>query len=467
MLRLKSSKNVFLKGQVDSAVQFIEACRKFISIDSSVAQGNLEAAEFVADLAEKKGLIVEVQKEFDSGVEQANVLIRPLTGRPAAEFLLQNHLDTPDPGHFQLWHDNSQNPYDATIKDGKIYGLGTADVKLDFLCKLEALASFAGVESWKLPPVLVGTYGEESGMQGMLKLIRRNKVNAGMAIVGEPSDLSLITAAKGFAVIEIRIPFSESEKAYKRDHDLQESTSTQSRLFKGKSAHSSTPHLGESAIIKMLDFLFELPDGMAILSIDGGTAANTIASHALLELDMVSHLHHPIKQKLMSIYQVIKNLELEFLKHKDDDFYPAHPTLSLGMIRTDADHIVLSGNCRLPPVISQSIYEVWMKQIQKVCENQKADFRILDYKKPFRTSTESPLIQGCLAELAELGLKPQQITQASTNEASLLSRIGVECVCFGPGLREGNIHTPSEHVSLNDLTKATEFYKRLIGRFCL
>lgn len=448
-------------------MQFIEACRQLIAIDSSVTQGNIEAARFLGELATSLNLVVELQTEFDSGLEQANLIIRPLAGQPSQEVLFQGHLDTPDAGHFQLWTDNSHNPFDAIIKENKIYGLGTADVKLDFLCKLQALSTFAGVESWKCPPVLVGTFGEESGMQGMLKLIRRQKVNAKLAIVGEPSDLQLITAAKGFAVIEIRIPFSESEIAYRKDHDLRESTSTHSRLFRGKSAHSSTPHLGESAIIKLFDFLKDLPDGMAILEIDGGTASNTIPSNAMLELDMVSHLQNPIKHRLIHIYDCIRELEEEFSHHQDQDFSPPTPTLSIGMIRTEESEVVLSGNCRIPPIISQGIYEMWMRKIQKVCEEQGSKFRILDYKKPFRTPDDSELVKICLEEMAHVGLRGIQTTQSSTNEASLLSRIGIDCVCFGPGVREGNIHTPHENVALSDLDLATQFYKRMIERLCL
>jgi acetylornithine deacetylase/succinyl-diaminopimelate desuccinylase-like protein len=438
-----------------------------ISIDSSVSQGNLEVTRFVESEARRMGLHVELQNEFDGGLEQANIIIRPLAGKPSQELLFQNHLDTPDPGHFQLWADNSHNPFEAVIKENKIYGLGTADVKLDFLCKLQALASFIGIEAWKCPPVLVGTFGEESGMQGMLKLIRRQKVNAKMALVGEPSNLKLITAAKGFAVIEIRVPFSQSELAYKQDHDLRESTSTQSRIFRGTSAHSSTPHLGESAIIKLFEFLRDLPEGIAILQIDGGTASNVIPSNAMLELDTVSHIQNPIKHKILRIYDGIKDLENEFLKFKDPDFSPPYPTLSIGTVRTSDDSILMSGNCRVPPVISQSIYELWMRKIQNVCEEQGAQFRILDYKKPFRTPNESSLVKVCLEEMEHAGISPQVSTQASTNEASLLSRVGIDCVCFGPGPREGNIHTPQEHVSLGDLEKATDFYKRIIERLCL
>lgn len=67
-----------------------------------------------------------------------------------------------------------------------------------------------------LQPVLVGTFGEETGMQGALKLIRKNKINAKYALIGDPTDSNIVSAAKGYATVEMRIPFSAEEMTYKR-----------------------------------------------------------------------------------------------------------------------------------------------------------------------------------------------------------------------------------------------------------
>lgn len=438
-----------------------------ISLESTPTHGNREVAEFAAELCSQKGLHVELQKDFIGDAEHINVIARPQETRPSLEFLLQTHLDTNEPGPFSLWTATGCNPFDATIMDGKIYGLGAADVKLDFLCKLQALSSFSGPRAWKLPPVLVGTYGEESGMTGALRLIRKNKVSTKMALIGEPSDLRLIGAAKGFASVEIRIPFSVEEIAYRGEHNLKESTSTQSKLFIGKAAHSSTPHLGDSAITKMMEYLLQLPESVTLMEIDGGINHNSVPSHALLEIDIVSNTSKPVLAKLAKIYTAYKELETEFTRHKDEDFLPSHPTLNIGMIRTYEDDILISGSCRIPPVVSNEIYESWMEKLRVVCESAGAQFRVTDYKKPFRTDENSILIRGCQSELRTLQMNADVTTQPSTNESSIFSRIGIDCVCFGPGKREGNVHTPSEHVLIEDLHKATLFYQRVIERFCL
>ncbi len=447
-------------------MDFIEACRQFIAVDSTSQQSSKEVMELAAKFCKEHGLHVELSEEVIGGQEEFNLIARPQPRTPTLEFLFQTHLDTVDPGPFQLWQKTRQNPFDATIIDGRIYGLGSADTKLDFLCKLSAIAKFSAHTAWKLPPVLVGTFGEESGMRGALKLIRKNQISAKMALIGETSNLNLINAAKGFARVEIRLPFSSEELAYRQEHNLRESTTTQSKIFHGEAAHSSAPHLGDSAIVKMLDYLSQIPDNVTLMEIDGGTNYNTVPAHAFLEIDL-SPLHNPITQRIQAVFRVIQQLEKEFKTYEDPDFYPSHPTLNIGIIRTFDDHIAIGGNCRIPPNITQNVYEAWMKRLNQVCVQNNASFRVTDYIKPFRTATNSILVKGCLDELRRLGLSDRCTTQPSSNEASIFSRVGIECVCFGAGVREGNIHTPHENVALEDLNKAVSFYERVIERFCL
>jgi acetylornithine deacetylase/succinyl-diaminopimelate desuccinylase-like protein len=438
-----------------------------IAFDSTPAQGTRELVLWLAEMARERGLHAEIQEEVFGDQPQANVIIRPVAGRPSLELLLQTHLDTPDPGPFGLWTETGHNPFDATIIEHKIYGIGAADVKLDFLCKLEALSGFSGDTAWRLPPVLVGTYGEELGMIGTLKAIRKNKISAKMALIGEPSELQVITAGKGIATVEIRIPYSEEERRYRFEHNLRESTSTESRIFNGKAAHSSTPHLGESAIKKMFEYLLQLPENIVVMEADGGVNFNTVPANAFFEIDPVSTIADPMSKKLAAIYRALMDLENQFLAYQDRDFNPSHPTLNVGLVRTFEDHIFLSGSCRIPPIVTNEVYEGWMMGLRRKCEAINAEFRVTDYKRPYRTDENSIFVRGCVAELEEMGLSPKTTTQASSNEASLWSRTGIECISFGPGIREGNIHTPKEHVLIDDLKKAIEFYRRVIGRFCL
>ncbi len=445
-------------------MDLIEAARKLIAIDSTPAQGNRRMVSCASELCQSLGLHVELQEETTGDLQQANILVRPHERRGDLELLLQTHLDTPDPGPFGAWAKTDYNPFDAHIIENRIYGLGAAGTKLDFLCKMLAMKA-AGSDLRGMPPVLVGTFGEESGMTGALKLIRKNKISSKLALIGEPSNLQLITAGKGFASVEISVPFEEDEKKFRIEHNLSEGTSTQSRLFHGKSAHSSTPQRGESAIKKMFDYLLQLPEDLIIMEIDGGVNSTTVPAQAFLEVDPVSGCKLPMAKKLGLIYRAILDLEQVFMQHQDARFTPAEPTLSIGLVRTSESEVVVAGNCRMPPTISTEVYESWMQRLQKVCESVGGAFRVHDYKKPYQTDENSVFVRGAQDELRSMGLSEHLQTQSSTNEASLFSRVGIQCISFGPGAREDNIHTPNENVAVEDLRRAIDFYTRMIKRF--
>lgn len=451
-----------------TSTDFIETCRKLISIDTSPNVSTVEAVEYLAGLATEAGLHAEVMREVHNGVAQANIIVRLQPYQPGdSEFLLQTHLDTVDPDNFALWKKNDFNPFEAVIEDGKIYGLGAAEVKLDFLCKMIALLKMKNHAPGALKPVLVGTFGEETGMQGALRLIRKNKINAKYAVLGEATDMQLVNACKGFAVVEINVPISADEKKYKEERGRLESVMTETKLFAGRSSHSSTPHLGDNAIQKMFDFLQKMPENIVLIEVDGGTRFNMVPNQAMVEVDFTSHVKELTSVKLNKIYRVLQEVENDMKELTDTAFEPVHSTLSMGIIRTTEDYIRIGGSCRILPNITQEQYEIWMKKIQSICIEVGAEFKITDYKRPFRTQENSVLIKAAQSLLNKQGLDSQCRSLASTNEASLFSRLGIECICIGAGARDGNVHTPEEHVKIEDLSKMISFYEQMIERFCV
>lgn len=453
---------------------FIESCRKFIELDSSPSVGNSDVAAYAADLCREAGLFVELQTETVNGLSQTNVIARPVPVRPEKEFLLQTHLDTCDSGAYGLWTKTGANPFSASIyadgEDERLYGLGAADTKLDFLCKLQAIIDLKaemGSRAWKLPPVLVGTFGEETGMTGAIRLIRKKMISASMALVGEPTDLRAVCAGKGFVAVEIEVPFSEEEKELRAVHDVSDASTTQSRMFVGKAAHSSAPQAGDSAILKMLDYFTKLPDGLVLMEMDGGVNFNTVPSHAHLEIDMVGGVRETIGPKIARIVKASADLERRFLEYSDPEFDPAHATLNIGTVRTFEDFIKFSGCCRLPPTVSNEVYEKWMELLRSACLDVGAVFRVTEYKQPFRTDASSSFVEVCRGELEKLGLPATCRTQSVANEANVFSRFGIPCVVIGPGRGVGNSHAPNEHVRIDQLHQAIQFYRGVIERVSL
>jgi acetylornithine deacetylase/succinyl-diaminopimelate desuccinylase-like protein len=419
----------------------------------------------LGEVARDLGFHVEFQQENLNGLEQMNLLLRPSATVPEDELLLQTHLDTVEPGNFAKWTKTQSNPFNATIYGDELYGLGVADTKLDFVCKLFAAKGFLS-KPLNRPFVLVGTFGAQSGMAGAVKLIRRKQINCKMALVGEPTNLSLVHAGQGLAVVEISIPFSQEELDYRKEHDLMESSSTQSKMFSGKAAHSSRPQLGENAIVKMLDYLTQLPSGLAIMDLDGGVNFNSVPDTAVLEIDLVAGFREPIVPKISAVLKRAKEVEAEFKAYSED--LQEAPTMNIGMIRTFDDQIRVTGSCRMPYSVSEDKYKGWMKMLGEACLDVGGQFRIRDYKSAFHVKKSSTFLQGALDILTQMTgqeIGPQVISTAS--EASVFGRMGVECLVFGPVESYGNSHAPNEMVSLSQLDQAIAFYGKCIERFCL
>lgn len=446
-------------------MNFLEVCRKLIGFDTTPEHSTLSTVEFFADLAEQSGLRAEVQKENHRGIEQANLLIRhpehPEISKDETLFL--THLDTVDPGNFALWSKTQNNPFNASLYGDELFGLGAADVKLDFACKFEAARRTAAVKNVK-PFVVAATYGAQSGMDGVMKLYRRKKTLARQALIGEPTDRHLLTSGQGFATLEIFVPFSDEERSYRTDHDMMESTTSQSRVFTGKAAHSLMPDTGENAINKMLEYLSQLPDGIAIMDLDGGVNQNSVPESAVLEVDFVAGFKEPLSTRLSKIFEVLKDMRIHLSNFSDVNFEPSTASFNLGIIRTSEDGVRLQGCCRLPPSFKEETYAQWIKRIEEVCEQSDAIFRVLDYKKGFLGNPSSALAQRAIEELNRLGVSEVSSKKLVATEANILNRLGVECLVWGPGVSVGNSYAPNESVKMSDLSLAVDFYESLMKR---
>ena len=84
-------------------------------------------------------------------------------------------------------------------------GLGSADAKLDWLCKAEALRRCAGA-TLRRPVLLLGTYGEERGLVGAREFLEQSPgPRPAAALVGEPTECQLVTQHKGLLVGELHL----------------------------------------------------------------------------------------------------------------------------------------------------------------------------------------------------------------------------------------------------------------------
>lgn len=111
--------------------------------------------------------------------------------------LLNSHLDTvkPNKGY-------TRNPFDATIANEKLFGLGSTDAGAALMCLYHTFKQFYLTENLTHNLIFAATAEEEiSGKQGIESIIPLLP-KLDLAIVGEPTEMHLAIAEKGLLVLD-------------------------------------------------------------------------------------------------------------------------------------------------------------------------------------------------------------------------------------------------------------------------
>src|SRR5205807_9550569 len=111
------------------------------------------------------------------------------------------------------------------------------------LCKAEAARRLQGRKCAR-PFWLLGTFGEEVGLRGARHFTQSElfrQVAPSQVLCGEPSELQLISAHKGYAVVRCTLRDAKARLVSSAGPGIEQ------LYFAGKAAHSSTPQLGVNA----------------------------------------------------------------------------------------------------------------------------------------------------------------------------------------------------------------------------
>ncbi len=157
------------------------------------APGEAAVARALGDVLRDWGFSVEI---VDAAAGRPNVIARIGEG-PGRTLMLNGHLDVV--GVEGMMH----APFDAELRDGKIFGRGSADMKggIAAMCAGAARAAAAGIGG---EIIIAAVCDEEMASQGTRALIARG-VRADAAIVTEPTGLTIASAHKGFVWIEVTV----------------------------------------------------------------------------------------------------------------------------------------------------------------------------------------------------------------------------------------------------------------------
>ena len=235
-------------------------------IPASLLAGEQRVADFLASVAARAGLEVELQKVLP---DRSNLIARLLPpNKIRRTILLAPHLDT-------VGACGSQ--FVPRRKNGRLHGRGACDTKGSVAAMLTALCELANSKSrpQETEIVFAGLVDEENAQAGS-RALAASGFKADLAIVGEPTQLQVVTAHKGSLWLQLET--------------------------RGRAAHGATPQLGQNAVHEMARIVDRLETDYAsrlrrrrhpllgaatvnVGMIHGGTQPNIVPDRCTITID--------------------------------------------------------------------------------------------------------------------------------------------------------------------------------------
>lgn len=359
-------------------------------------------------------------------------------------------------------------PYEARIDDGKIFGRGTIDDKGPAVAALYGMKRVmdSGVSLKRRVRIIFGT-NEETGWGGITHYVEKE---GGVACGFTPDGaFPLIHGEKGILDVEFTKTFDAVEspvrllslrggnavnmvpdsatavivgeganawmdhikKVIKTDErfSISQSNHQWSITRMGKSAHGSTPELGENAVSHLIDFMLE----------------------------------QGLEDESLCEYRKLVGLEMDGSSFgcKMADAYGAL-TFNVGLFQLENGEASFRVNIRYP--ISEKEADV-MKALQSVAVKEqgwKADK--LSHLAPIYREKDDALVQALLGVYQEVtgDLEKEPFTIGGGTYARAMDNV----VAFGPGLMGSAklAHQPNEYIEIEELVALAEIYGKAIER---
>ncbi len=348
-----------------------------------------EVAEAAADLLRQHVPSVEIETYCRTpGI--VNVVARIRGAGPGRRIIFNGHLDTFPPG--DGW---SVDPLGGTVRDGKLFGRGAADMKGGIACSIAALACLARSRHlWQGEAVLTLAGDEETmGGEGTQYLLDHVPYATGDAVIigdaGSPEVLRF--GEKGFLWIELTAA--------------------------GRAAHGAHVHLGINAIDRLragLDVLAGLED------------LHPVARSGAGEADTLQRI-------TVNIGRIAGGV-------------------STNLVPASA---VASADIRLPAGVSTATIESHLAATLGAIDG--ISWNILRRVEPAFTDPQSEIV-GLTAHAAEqvLGHAPLVNMRVGASDARLFRAAGIPTVVYGP--TPFNMGGPDEYVLLDDLSVVAQVH---------
>ena len=244
--------------------------QELIKIPSDETAGEKEVCEYLESYLKSLGMKVRLQEVLPN---RPNIIAEVIGDEVGKSIMFNGHVDTVPVGDIKKW---SMDPYSAIIKDNKLFGRGSTDMKGAIASMIIAMKFIMNnVEKFNGKIIFTGVMAEETTGLGTQKIVEEN-IKADMALVGEPSDEKIYRAHKGTMWFNL---------------------STYGKLEHSSESNSES----NNAIINMMKLIMEINEiskeletiennlvghpSINIGLIDGGTKQNMIADSCRISID--------------------------------------------------------------------------------------------------------------------------------------------------------------------------------------
>jgi acetylornithine deacetylase/succinyl-diaminopimelate desuccinylase-like protein len=342
--------------------------------------------------------------------ERPNLVIRLAGREPGRRLVLNGHTDTKPPGDRADWR---HEPTAGVISDGRLHGLGSADMKGALSAMLHAAAALAaGGLPLRGELVLILSADEEgSGMLGLAHVLATTGLTADAAMIGEPSGVDgpfdgLAIGARGFHGFSLR--------------------AVGRRVHSGLAGTPSATPEAIRALVRASDRLGSMVDFQAAPS----------AAFPLGPRLAITGLQAGVGPGILPTQAVARG-EVRTIP---------------GMTWAGTDRALREALAR----IRDDAGEALLVELESEPEDWPAS----------SIDAREPIVAALAAATAQVtGRRPELSVFPGATEAHAFAARGIPCVpAFGPG-RLAAAHVPDESVDLDDLLVAARIYALAIADY--
>jgi succinyl-diaminopimelate desuccinylase len=236
-------------------------CERLITYDTSTPEGINSAAGFVKGWLEARD--IDVRAETNNGLP---VLAATVGAQDGPTIVLHGHLDVV-PG--------AAGQFQPRVDGDRLYGRGAYDMKGGLAAMMCATRDLAAQDNVRVHFVCIcDEESEEDSNRGSDFVVNELGYLGDFAITGEPTDLMIGVQAKGVLLLRLDVA--------------------------GRSAHGSTPWLGDNAVLKAMDVfraieslpfaresseLFDRPS-INLGRVAGGDVPNKVPERCVIDVDI-------------------------------------------------------------------------------------------------------------------------------------------------------------------------------------